>query len=350
LRPPRSGAAPDRNADDARHTLWSMRSQAAQAALVAGDGFRGLRPLVQNLAELEAAGRTADAIVERQRIGTVLANAPQLIDLFRFPQGTIVSSVAIAPDGKHFALATHGGRGQRRVRQYDLDGRELWSTATDGLTHVLPFDGMPHGPIRYTKDGSRIVVLLVQAAVIPAPTVSDAIALDARDGHVLAPPSELGHADIVWDGDARQALLRFRSDRSTRFPDSGQLFDAETWQPLGPRLPHGTAIGADEWLWSPDGKRLLGSSDFTRFTLFEPATLKPQLQFELPRGDPVRAWRFTPDGGQLALGTLTGTVYLVDTRTAVAPRCPPRPPRRSAGSNSAPTAVPSSRRPRTTRS
>src|SRR5262249_19775014 len=68
----------DASAGAGRENLWATRAQPAHAALASGDGFRGLRALTANLAEMQAAGRTDEAAIERQRIGTILANAPQL--------------------------------------------------------------------------------------------------------------------------------------------------------------------------------------------------------------------------------------------------------------------------------
>lgn len=309
----------DASATVAREGLWLVRGQAAQAALGDNDGFRALRSLVANLSEMEAAGHQARALLERQRIGTALANAPRLIDLIRLPQGEAVTSVAVSPDGRRFAVASHTGRGARTVRQFSVaGGEEQWATSTDGLTHGLPFaSGTPHGQIYYSPDGLRLLTRLTQMPVFAAPSGADTIALDANTGRVMSPPDLAeAHSDIVYSDDVRVALVRFRADRARRFPDSGQFYTVEPWQPLGPRFALDAELASDEWLPAPDGRWFLGTSDFCRFSLIDPSTRELIWQLQLPPDDPVRAWRFNTDASQLALGTMAGVVYLVDTRDA----------------------------------
>jgi WD40 repeat protein len=315
------------HADDARTHLWSARAQTAQAAMAQGDGFQGLRALVTNLGEMEAVGRHAEAAIERQRIGSVLANAPQLIDLIRLPDGEAASALALSPDGRRFAVASYGNGVPRTIRQYDLDrGEMLWETVTDNLTRGMPVAGMsPHGRLAYTPDGTRILSHVMQNAPFPAPTMSDGILLDAETGRVLSPPVlPEDHADFVYSDDGRFALQRSRQDLVLRFPQNGQLFRVDDWSPLGPRLPHSVDNGF-EWLFAPDGSALLGSGDFLRLSLFEPATLAVRWTLQLPGAAPVRAWRFSPDGRWLAVGTTQGRIWLVDVRDGVSEELPSTP-------------------------
>jgi len=307
----------DANAVDARDRTWNLRAQAAQASLTDGDGFLALRPLVANLAEMEAAGRTADAEVERQRIGTLLANSPQLLDHIVLPGRDLVNAIAISPDGQRFAAATLSPAGDRSIRQYDVASRrELWTQSTMGLTFALPLPGtQPHGDLSYTADGHWLLATLMNLPPFPSPRTSDGVLLDARDGRVSGPPTEDGrHLDLVFSPNARFALARYRSDPSFRFPDGGQFYSVEPWRKLGPRHVVGAQIGADMWLPTDDGRWFLGSSDFSRFTMFETGTLVPRWRLSLPAGEIAFAWRFNADGRWLALGCQSGAVHLVDTR------------------------------------
>ena len=309
----------DANAVAARDGTWVLRAQAAQAVLTEGDGFAALRPLLENLREMEAAGRDADALVQRQRIGALLANAPRLLDYRAVPGKALVFSLAVSPDGERYALGLTMPAGERLVKQYEVaSGRELWSTPTVGLTFALPLPGsMPHGDLAYSPDGSRLVARLQDQSPFPAPRTADGLAFDVRDGRVLTPPDEgRKHLDIVYSEDARVAMVRYRSDPSFRFPDGAQFYAVEPWQALGPRQVIGGSIGADMWLPTTDGRWFLGSSDFTTFTLFERGTLKVRWRLQLPADDKVLAWRFNSDASRLALGTMAGAVYLVDTRDA----------------------------------
>jgi WD40 repeat protein len=302
----------DAHAVDARDNLWRARAATAQAALADGDGFRGLRPLVQNLAEMEDAGRLDDARVERQRIGTILANAPRLLDFIRLPQGEAVTSVAISPDARRFSAASQSGDGLRYIRQFDArDLSEDWAIRPNEFSSGPgTWWGPQHGAIQYTADSARIVVRADMDPVFARPPGGDSIALDAHDGHLLLPPAPgSDFADLVFSDDGSHALVRYRGGDPGRPPDAGRFFATDGWRALGPRIAH---QGYAEWLPAPDGRWLLGAGSCCRLTLFEPASLTPRWHLDLPAGDPVRAWRFSRDGMQLALGTRGGSVHLVD--------------------------------------
>ncbi|MBK9655150.1 MAG: protein kinase [Rhodanobacteraceae bacterium] len=261
--------------------------------------------------EMEASGSDAAAMVERQRIGTLLANAPQLVDRIPIEAGQVITSVALSPDSARVAIATHWQDGRRSVRHYEIaSGRELWSTSTDGLTRNLAMaQGAPHGRLRFSADGARIIVSLMQQPVFAAPGTADEIALDAQTGRVLQ-PAELpsGHSDMVYDDNGSRAIVRARTNPSLRFPDRFRLSLVDGWQPVGPW--HDDA--ASMWLFAPDGGWLLRTLDFVRFEAVDFGTLAPRWSLQLPEGQMIRAWRFAPDGSILALGALDGSVLLVD--------------------------------------
>jgi hypothetical protein len=312
------------SAGAARDNLWASRAQTAQRALLEGDGFRGLRPLAANLVEMEAAGNARRAAIERQRIGTILANAPRPAGFVRVPAGQAISSVAIAPDGRHFALATFDSKWgpQRFVRQYDMQTqRETWSTSTRGRTFLMAYGdaGVPHGGLHYSADGRFLLVSLIEQPVVPAPRYSDMIAIDARDGRVLEPKGLTEpHADIVYDDALRYALVRFRSDSSLRWPDSAQFYEVDGWKPAGPRHRVGTTLAADLWLPAPDGSVWFGTRDSTNLALYDVPSLKPRWQLRLRSASLVRAWQFSHDGRWLALGSVDGAVRLVAVGSGVA--------------------------------
>ncbi|MBX3726748.1 MAG: protein kinase [Xanthomonadales bacterium] len=299
----------DANAEQARQHLWGTRAQAAESALAEGDGFRGLRAMVENLLEMEAAGRTSEAAIERQRIGIVRASAPRPLGLLQMDPGAAVSSVAIAPDGRHFAVALHHSTGGREVRKYPMDGdAPVWTTAIEGLSHASPFADAPGGDLRFSSDGGHLLAAAVGMPVMPAPSQSDMIAVDATDGTVLMPErTGPGHADLVFSPDLRLALVRSRSDPSMRFPDRVQLHAVEGWRPLGPVR----AQRAVQWLFSPDGSGLLGTEDSARFDFVDPRSFQPRWTATVPAATPARAWRFDHRGAHLALGLTNGAVVLI---------------------------------------
>jgi len=306
----------DAHAVEARDRTWNLRAQAAQAALAEGDGFAALRPLIANLAEMEAAGRGADAAVERQRIGTLLANAPRLIDLVAAGQGQSIHALALSPRGDEFAVTLHSLRGERAVRVYEVaSGRERWTTSTEAWTPALPWAGMMHGWLRYSPDGSRLVATMPHQSPFPYPRVADAMPLDVASGELLRPPAAGPDLyDLVASDDVRYALVRWRSDPSHRFPDSGQFHAIDGWKAIGPRHRFEAGLQTDSWLPAPDGSVWLGTSGSSKLTLYELGTMAVRWRLELPLADPVRGWRFSSDGAQLAIGTSAGRVHLVDVR------------------------------------
>jgi hypothetical protein len=314
------------SAGAARDNLWSTRAQTAQQALLDGDGFRGLRPLVANLVEMEAVGDPGRAAIERQRIGTILANAPQPVGFVRVPSGQAISSVAIAPDGRHFALATFDRQWgpQRFVWQYDMENlREDWSASTAHRTFLMAYGdaGVPHGGLHYSADGRFLLMSLIEQAVVPAPRYSDMIAIDARSGRLLEPKGLTEHrADIIYDDALKHALVRFRSDPSLRWPDAAQFYEVDGWKAVGPRHHVRTTLAADLWLPAPDGGAWLGTRDSTNLAFYDVPSLAPRWRLQLPQASLVRAWQFSHDGRWLALGSVDGAVRLIAVRDGAAVR------------------------------
>ncbi|HSC13155.1 MAG TPA: WD40 repeat domain-containing protein, partial [Rhodanobacteraceae bacterium] len=193
--------------------------------------------------------------------------------------------------------------------------RETWSVSTDNRTFLMAAgdSGAPHGNLHYTADGRYLLVSLIDQPVVPAPRYTDMIAFDTRDGRVLWPDGLAEqHADIVYDDALRHALVRFRSDKSLRWPDSAQFYEVEGWRAIGARHTTTTTLSADNWLPAPDGSAWLGTRDSARFALYEVPTLKPIWQLQLPDSGLVRAWRFSHDGRRIALGGVDGTIRIVD--------------------------------------
>ena len=314
----------DASASSARQSLWRERAQAAETALSAGNGFHGLQALVTNLAEMEASGDTVAATVERQRIGSLLANAPQLVDRIPLESGQVATSVELSPDASRVAVATHWPDGRRSLRQYEIAGGTLeWSTETNGLTfNLVMANGAPHGRIRYSADGARVVVGMVQQPVFAAPGTPDEIALDARTGAVLRPdPLPEGFSDIVYDDQARRAIVRWRSKASLRFPDGFRFHEVADWRPVGPAHTDSSSM----WLFAPNGEWLLRTPDFQQFQAVDFGTLAPRWSLQVSDDQLVRAWRFSPDGATLALGALDGGVLLVDSATGATTPLPSSP-------------------------
>ncbi len=301
----------------AQRSLWAARTQSAETAMAAGDGFAALRPLVDNLVEMEAAGATGPIGAMRGRIGQILGTAPQLVDLIQLDGAQSIAALALSPDGRQLAAATHAPPAERWLRLFDVaSGRELWGVSTVGLTRVMPFArDVPHGYLRFSGDGRHVLVGLMQQAPFPSPTATDNMAFDVRDGrHVVPLGLDPPPADVVYSGDVAHALVRFRSDPALRFPDVGQFYRVADWSPVGPRHRFDSARTGHMWLPTPDGTAWLGSGDFIDVALFGFGSLEPRWRLRLPDAQAARAWRFDDEGRRLVLGTTSGEVHLVDVR------------------------------------
>src|SRR6185312_15415021 len=115
------------NANLAQHTLWNSRTATAQKLIEQDDAYPALADAVANLREMQAHGDRTDAALERLRIGTVLANAPQLIDAIPVSDKQI-TALAISPDGKSVAGVTGG----RTIHLIDVaNGKERWRVKAD---------------------------------------------------------------------------------------------------------------------------------------------------------------------------------------------------------------------------
>src|SRR5262249_16930783 len=150
--------------------------------------------------------------------------------------------------------------------------RESWSVSTDKSTFLLAGGdfGAPHSGLRYTTDGRYLYASMIDQPVVPAPRYSDMIAFDAQDGRILSPTGLAEHdADVVYDDSLKHALVRFRSDKSLRWPDSAQFYELEGWRAIGPRHTRTTTLAADNWLPTPDATAWLGTRDSARFGLYD---------------------------------------------------------------------------------
>lgn len=297
----------DALAAEAMARLWETRTQSVEQALAEGDGFRGLPAMLDNLREMEAAGESELAAIEARRIGILLANAPQPLRLQRLPDRSSIASVAFAPDGEHYAVAYHGN-GRREFRQYrTVDGELEWTALNPGR-QLSPFQGIPHGYMRYSSDGRLLLAGLQQQPVFAAPQQHDTLAFRRSDGELLqAPGAEGRDVDVIYSADGQLALARYRANQANRFPERVRLFRTEGWQPLGPEVAH----PAIHWIFSPDGQALLATADGLRLQRLSLPSLQPQWQIELPARSMLSAWMFAADGQSMALGGKDGQVRVL---------------------------------------
>ncbi|MBS0383059.1 MAG: serine/threonine protein kinase [Proteobacteria bacterium] len=179
------------NADLATQTLWKSRTDTAQKQIDQGDAYGALANVLANLRGMEAHHDHADAALERLRIGTVLANAPQLIDVI--PMGNEqITNLAISPDARTVAVTTSA----RKVHLIDVaSGRQIWSLNVGVNSFGMSGGGLNQGylEMHFSRDGRRLIAYgdtgIDQAfASVLSPHRIDSVMIDVATGKLVDPP------------------------------------------------------------------------------------------------------------------------------------------------------------------
>ncbi len=312
------------NADLAIHTLWKSRTDTAQKLMEQGDAYPALTNAVANLREMQAHGDRSDAALERLRIGTVLANAPQLIDVIPFGKEADVTALAISPDAKTVAIAD-----DRIVHLVDIvSGKDLWHVDTLNKSFgMMAIHNDIVGELGFSADGKRLIAYTFSfypggAWSTMRPHVVDSVLIDVGAGKVVGPPREfVDFLATSYSDNGRYALL---------FDKHGgiQRWRTLPWTPDGDKVAFtgnidnavtaGPVLG--EALITPDGATvILVSNANLTFRALDAEHLRPlrTLALDSMRGR-ATAWAIRHDGRQVAIGTVTGQIVLWDLQSGEA--------------------------------
>lgn len=210
-----------------------------------------------------------------------------------FRHDTVVSSVAISPDGQTLVIG-----GQAHDCDIEDCAARLWNIQT----------GEAMAPAMTHKGSIRVIAYAQDSSLLL--TGSDdktAVLWNAKTRTVL--PFELRH-DASLQAAAIQVDQQMAATGSSGA--AGYLWNLVTGERIGPPLRHGGAVLAV--LFSPNGKLLLtGSSDnHARLWSIETGTLASPLFFH--QGS-VGAIAFSPDGETVLTGSNDYTARLWSTRT-----------------------------------
>jgi len=302
------------NATLAQNTLWSSRTAIAQRQIAEGDAYKALTQTVANLREMEAKGASEQVALQRLRIGTVLANAPQLVDTIPLGKGQI-AALAVAPDGKSFAAVND----PHTVSLVDVaSGSVRWHV--DVTSHSF---GMQMGngslELHFSPDGHRLIGYSKSdygaAASILRPHHIDSVLIDVDDGRVAEPPPEF--ADFLatdFADDGRYALL---------FDKRGYMQRWRTlpWEPAGDRVKlEGninledrkiSALLGEALLAGDDDMVVLASDANLTFRVLDAEHLRVRHAIHLTTAQGrASAWMLDHDRRRLAIGTMTGQIGL----------------------------------------
>ncbi|HSE12013.1 MAG TPA: WD40 repeat domain-containing serine/threonine protein kinase, partial [Rudaea sp.] len=308
------------NATLAQNTLWSSRTANAQRQIAEGDAYKALGETVANLREMEAKGASEQAALQRLRIGTVLANAPQLIDTISLVKEQI-PALAVAPDGKSFAAVDNS----RTVYLVDVaDGSLRWHVDAKPKSFGM---FMGDGPLelRFSPDGRCLIGSTKTdygaAASILRPHHIDNVMIDVDNGRVVEPPEEF--ADFLatdFADDGRYALL---------FDKQGyaQRWRTLPWAPAGNRVKLEGNVNLDDKKFSALlGEALLAGDDDDLVVLASDANLtfrvldaehlrvRHTLHLTTAQGR-ASSWMLNRGRKHLAIGTMTGQIAIWNLET-----------------------------------
>jgi WD40 repeat protein len=280
---------------------------------------------------------------------------------------TGVLTLAVSADGKFVASGGHDGfavwdvgsqarldsRAQRNTTALLFQGdRMLWVGSNEGLCRWTHHDGvLSDGPavigrercrsIASDDDGSLVAaltgreILLFRGAEpepvlhIPRPAGGSRITL-SPGGQWVALGSWRGRGLRIWstsDGSPVAHLCAESDDCVAHFsPDGGRLalgtrehyhiYRSGSWQ-LERSVPRrGRLIGTpNATRFSPDGRVLAAMVEQWRLGLLDSASGAELVVLDSPRGQRLDEVRFTPDGGKLVAGTMTGQILIWDLET-----------------------------------
>jgi WD40 repeat protein/serine/threonine protein kinase len=256
---------------------------------------RALQPLTAELARLQASsGRMWSAAFspDGRQIVTTDDRAAQIWDaetrqlLFPLRHDDTVYDAVFSTDGAR--LVTAAGDGAVRI----------WNTATGSLVRELRLPGKSPRYYRaaVSPDGRHIAAVDLLGAV--------AAVWDAATGAVLADlrldasewPSIAFSADGRWLAASGGEDVRVFDAASWRrvVTIPGPQIHAVAWDPAGPRIATGSAVG-DASIWAvPGGARLNHLREI---------------------GEPIDAVAYSPDGRLMAAGSRDGAEQVFDPRT-----------------------------------
>jgi len=301
----------ERSVDLAQRTLWDLRDAASQRQIIDGEAYRALDGALANVREMESHGAAPErAALERLRIGTVLANAPRLIDAIAL--GKDIDQFEFAPNGKAVAALTGSV-----IHLIDVQtGEERWSVdATKFSSSATPGRKGPSVFLRISRDGTRMIA---NHPTNPDPELSweTGILIDVASGQGVEPPRDF--TDLlacIYSSDARFALLVDKQQRM-------QLWQVSPWAPSGdlvkvrngPRA-EGDSSSLDDVLVSDDGKVIIGSYDRLHILrTLDPQSLSPKLTLNLTKEQGRLArWMLSHDGRSLAVSTMNGKLLIWNT-------------------------------------
>ncbi|GAB3515357.1 WD40 repeat domain-containing serine/threonine protein kinase [Pseudoxanthomonas daejeonensis] len=299
------------SAASARGHLWAQRHETAWRHFEEQRGFAALPLLATNLAEQRAHGAAAAEATERLRLRVAQAQVPALLEAIDV--GAAVHVLALSPDGRYLAL----GLEPNTVALYEVASlRQLWRVEL--ALHEPSTDGQLRR-LHFTPDMRHLLVSEHWSMLQIRPSGFQGYRLALADGKQTQVPGGDTVRSESWSDDGRHVVLTDLGQRWFR------LYDASTWQPLGPAMDAPLAGFRPGWLIAPGLVFIAMHRGDGSIGVLDPSTLQPRHVVPAAEsGARYTAWAISPDARWLALGRADGETLLVDagngsTRTLFPP-------------------------------
>lgn len=290
-------------ADAVRATLWRKRSDDAALLIRERRGLDSLPDLVQNLVEQEAVGALDEAGRSRIRIGSVLSDAPALID--QVAVGDRIMQVLADPAG-HWVVASTSVA--NLVQRLDLPGGERrWQ--------VEATDGNRSARLLRSSDGRHLIAEVYNLSV-PMPRGLGAYLIDLDTGARRDPPADRFPDPYAnhFSADAAWAMVITRDHQDGGSP-RGRLVRVADWQVVGEeRALDGLVLLGPEGEWLALHSPARGGQP-TPVEILDARSFERRWQHQPELGAALAGWRIAPRGAQIALGFEDGRVGLFEART-----------------------------------
>lgn len=332
-----------------RDTLWDLAFSPDGKRLASSDGY------------YDAQGR----IVPTRLFAVWEVATGEVLHSITVPGGSIVASLAFAPDGAKLA----GGCGDHVVRLWDVptgrllrelkghhslvgsvdaspDGKFLASGAWDGHLKIWPLDA-PQGPlvlrghpaevisVAFRPDGQQLASLGEDGSMAAwqartgsqqwsfaatgaarigySPDGSLAIAWD-RDGKAISACDALSGKAAPVPDEFKEWLEQSRDGR-LRLMDGKANAPLKVWDVARQEVKLEVPAGVHALAFSPDGTRLADARGDQSLEVWDVSAGKRLLSWPHYQNLRVQALAYSPDGKRLFSGSINGTVKIWEPNT-----------------------------------
>ncbi len=300
----------EQGAAQVRETLWQKRVDDAAQLIRQRKTLDTLPELVQNLAEQESSGASEQAELSRLRIGSVLAEAPVLIDSIAV--GERITQLLLDREERWAAVATGNGSG---VRLHDLSTGELrWAIAIDVLGVAVR--------LTLARDGRHLIAEAYNLAV-PLARGLNTFLIDIESGELRKPPAELFPRLFVThfspDGGFALVVVQSASDGGGL---RARLVRVADWQVLGDDIAlDGPTLLGPGGVWFAYHRGNVRETGAT-VEVHDARDMSLRWTYRPAGGAALRAWRIAPVGERLAIGFSDGEISLFDPADGTRVRLP----------------------------